>query len=96
MTTTVQPGPIPPAEPRIPVDVVDVHVGGIVWIRRRNDIYPKFVNGLPLDPNSYNHPAVVIRKKKQENDETLVTIAPVRTQIGPCWYTQISHADKTC
>jgi hypothetical protein len=78
MTTTVQPGPISTAEPRIPVDAVDVHVGGIVWIRRKNDIDPKFTNGLPLDPNAYNHPAVVIRKKKQENDEILIIVAPVR------------------
>ena len=74
--------PIPFSTERASVEIEDVHVGGILWIRRRraissNDSEP------PPEPNSYNHPAVVVRLKKLEVGEPLVTIAPVSIQTSP-------------
>jgi len=72
--------PVPLQNERHPVRIEDVYVGGILWIRRQSSISSQFPD-LALDPGSYNHPAIVIRLKKQDVSEPLVTIAPVSTQL---------------
>ena len=68
--------PLPPHNDRAAVEIEDVQVGGVLWIRRQKFISSRYSN-LQLDPNSYNHPAIVIKVKKLDGKEPLVTIAPV-------------------
>jgi hypothetical protein len=81
MAAALQLDLVPTSEARMPVETADVHVGGILWIRRKNSIDTELTHCLNLDTNAFNHPAVVIRSKKQEMEGTLVTIAPVSKTI---------------
>jgi len=80
---------VPPlSNGRHPVEIQDVYVGGILWIRQRDSISSKCPD-LQLDPNFYNHPAVVIKLKKVDVKEHLVTIAPVSIRVlsySDCYY----------
>ncbi|KFY67365.1 hypothetical protein V496_01635 [Pseudogymnoascus sp. VKM F-4515 (FW-2607)] len=92
MASAVQLGQKRPSEPRLPVCGSDINVGGIVWIRQKTEIDPRFINGLSLETHSFNHPAVVINKDKQGDSESLVTIAPM-TSFGSRELTS-SHPDN--
>jgi len=75
---------VPLHNDRAPVAIGDVQCGGILWIRPRKYITSRCTD-LQLDPNSYNHPAIVIRVKKPGFEEPLVTIPPISIQTTSCY-----------